>query len=249
MLHSRKLQRAPFTSTVSNPQTTPAGSTSKGQEPLTVDNNSKAASTLAQQLDNAKTEIRLLQIKLATTQEEVERLNNLYKAAVAKNLQLESELKAKMEQNTALEEEVLLLSVKQTEIQCGLSPLSRTPSPFIITPIPTTTPSPGEVNDQTIATIATPSFSLGLTQEEQPNSTQNMSTALVPVFLPQQQISPALAKRTRSQIDILSPIPGSADSKVVKNYRMCAAFKNLSPGHKFMVDDLAEHNELEGYNY
>lgn len=152
MLHSMKLQRTPFTSTVSNPQTTPAGSTSRGQEPLTAVTNSKAASTLEQQLDNAKTEISSLQIKLATAQEEVERLNNLYKAEVAKNLQLESELKAKMEENTVLEEEVLFLSVKQTEIQCGLSPLSRTPSPFIITPIPTTTPSPGKVNDQTIST-------------------------------------------------------------------------------------------------
>lgn len=139
-------------------------------------------------------------------------------------------------------EKIILLSVEKTELQCGISPEVTDPSSIIIQPALKSMPVQHSDKGKTMVSMP------GLTQDAIPTDEPRMSTAMVPVYLRTEPAAPLVAKRTRSQTEILTPVPPSADSKLVKNYCMCTAFKAFFPGHKFMVNDLVAHNELEGYD-
>lgn len=199
-------------------------------------------------IDGPESEVMSLKTKLAEALTQCSQWKTMYEAEVEKTTKLQSDLKAQLEENALLDEKVILLTVEKTELQCGISPPQQIPKPTPAQPLDPIKNSPA--TDKQIGhmiDIPAPSFSLGLTQDAPPAIDQpEGSTALVPIYLAPQPDDPAVATRTRSHKEALTPVPRSSDSKLVKNYRMTNAYKQLSPGHKFMVNDLASHPELEG---
>lgn len=94
-----------------------------------------------------------------------------------------------------------------------------------------------------------PSFELGFTQNASaPNNCRAVTCYMAPALAATIQEISAVARRTRSYQQTMSPMPPSAAAKMGRNYKKCHSYKHLAPEHQQAIDNLAFRVDLHGYN-